>query len=373
MFDRSRAGRFARGGVSPATGRARRGLSAQRRRATLLLLAATLVVATGHAAERLPALGVDLRQSSVSGSSSGGFMAVQFHVAHSSLVRGVGVIAGGPYFCAQESAASAMFNCMQPSTFTPLPATGVLTAFTATFAASGQIDSTTSLVGARVWLFSGTMDRTVSPSVVDGARRYYLEFVPAANVASVDTVPAGHAMVTADAGGACEVTAPPFINDCDFDAAGKLLEHIYGPLAPPAAKPEGQLVRFDQREFANGNAHAVSLADTGFAYVPKACETGGCRAHVAFHGCRQAAESIGEQFVRESGYTRWADSNRLVLLFPQTIARNGWAGGWRGNFVLNPRACWDWWGYTGPAYATRAGPQMRAVRGMLERLAQPLR
>ncbi len=373
MFDRSRAVRFAPGGVSRATGRSRRGLPAPRRRVRALLLTAFLAAATGHAGERLPALGVDLRQTSVSGTSSGGFMAVQFHVAHSSLVRGVGVIAGGPYFCAQGSAAGAMLNCMQPSRFTPMPATEVLAAVTAAFAASGQVDSTANLAGARVWLFSGTMDRTVSPSVVDAARRYYLEFVPAANVASVDTVPAGHAMVTADAGGACEVTTPPFINDCDFDAAGKLLEHIYGALAPPAAKPEGQLVRFDQREFANGNAYAVSLADRGFAYVPKACETGGCRAHVAFHGCRQAAESIGEQFVRESGYMRWADSNRLVLLFPQTSARNGWGGGWGGNFVFNPRACWDWWGYTGPAYATRAGAQIRAVRGMLERLAQPPR
>ncbi len=34
----------------------------------------------------------------VSGISSGGFMAVQFHVAHSSTVGGAGVVAGGPYW-----------------------------------------------------------------------------------------------------------------------------------------------------------------------------------------------------------------------------------------------------------------------------------
>jgi hypothetical protein len=28
--------------------------------------------------------------------------------------------------------------------------------------------------------------------------------------------------------------------------------------------------------------------------------------------------------------------------------------------------CWDWWGYTGPGYR-----QIRAVRAMLDRLAQP--
>lgn len=37
----------------------------------------------------------------VSGISSGGFFAVQFHVAFSALVQGAGVIAGGPYFASQ--------------------------------------------------------------------------------------------------------------------------------------------------------------------------------------------------------------------------------------------------------------------------------
>jgi hypothetical protein len=27
--------------------------------------------------------------------------------------------------------------------------------------------------------------------------------------------------------------------------------------------------------------------------------------------------------------------------------------------------CWDWWGYEGEAYATQAGPQVRAVRSMI--------
>ena len=46
--------------------------------------------------ERLPAIAADLSQTSTSGISSGGYMAVQLHVAYSSLVIGVGVLAGGP-------------------------------------------------------------------------------------------------------------------------------------------------------------------------------------------------------------------------------------------------------------------------------------
>jgi hypothetical protein len=50
-------------------------------------------------AASLPSFGIDIYQTSVSGVSSGGAMAVQMHVAHSSIMRGVGVIAGVAYGC----------------------------------------------------------------------------------------------------------------------------------------------------------------------------------------------------------------------------------------------------------------------------------
>ena len=45
-------------------------------------------------------LALDPERISLSGLSAGAFMAQQFHVAHSSHVIGVGLIAGGPYRCA---------------------------------------------------------------------------------------------------------------------------------------------------------------------------------------------------------------------------------------------------------------------------------
>ena len=43
-------------------------------------------------------------ESSISGISSGAFMAVQFGTAWSSVIKGVGVVAGGPFYCAQAQA-----------------------------------------------------------------------------------------------------------------------------------------------------------------------------------------------------------------------------------------------------------------------------
>jgi hypothetical protein len=50
------------------------------------------------ALDPLPALKADASNVTVSGLSSGGFIAVQFHVAHSTTVRGAGILAAGPYY-----------------------------------------------------------------------------------------------------------------------------------------------------------------------------------------------------------------------------------------------------------------------------------
>ncbi|HEX6266216.1 MAG TPA: PHB depolymerase family esterase [Burkholderiales bacterium] len=105
------------------------------------------------------------------------------------------------------------------------------------------------------------------------------------------------------------------------------------------------------------------MGDEGHVYVPRACEAQRCRVHVAFHGCRQTTEDIGDRFAREAGYNGWAEANRLIVLYPQAIKRY-WG-------IYNPRGCWDWWGYTGAAYATKEGAQIRAVKAMLERLSAP--
>src|SRR5437763_7351370 len=170
-------------------------------------------------------------------------------------------------------------------------------------------------------------------------------------------------MVTERAGTDCNASEPPFIIHCNYDAAGGLLRSLLGALAAPAAQPNGRLLAFDQRRYAGRDAHAIAMDDTGFLYVPGRCARERCRVHVAFHGCRQGAGEIGERFVREAGYNRWADTNALVILYPQAIKRYS-------PFVFNPRGCWDWWGYTGAEYHTQRAPQMRAVMAMLDRLGE---
>jgi poly(3-hydroxybutyrate) depolymerase len=338
--------------------------------ALLLLL---LFAGAGAAAPPLPGLAASTDDVTVSGISAGGYMAVQFQVAYSGIVRGAGVVAGGPYYCAEGSLRRALGNCMAPSG-NALPPTAAETMQTvARLAAADRIDQVRNLRDDRVWLLAGGNDKTVLPPVMEALEAFYRATLPADAIRFVKVPEAGHAMLSvADPqANACPTSASPFINRCqEIDAAGKLLAHLLGPLQAPAATPAGEMIVFDQRPFVRGRTIDASLADEGYAFVPASCRGGGCRIHVAFHGCLQDAGEIGRRFVDGAGYNGWAASNHIVVLYPQTVRRFGLAFG-SFRWQLNPKGCWDWWGYTGANYHTRDSVQMCAVRAMIGALGLP--
>ena len=236
----------------------------------------------------------------------------------------------------------------------PIPVASLVST-TRNWAASGQLDAVDNLNASKVYLFSGTQDSAVRPPVMDDLLAYYRNFVPAANILYHNHLPAEHAMVTEDYGGGCSLKAPPYINDCDFDLAGALLQQLYGTLnARNDGALTGSFVEYDQTAFVTGHG----MAGTGWVYVPQACAGGArCKLHVALHGCKQNTADIGQQFIRNTGYNRWADSNQIVVLYPQT-----------GASAIN--SCWDWWGYDRADYARKSGPQMAAVKAMVDRVSE---
>lgn len=317
-----------------------------------VLASTVLAAASAYAAVPLPALTIDPNEVSVSGLSAGGFMAVQMHVAYSATFkRGAGVVAGGPFYCAEGSVVNATGRCMTHATTIPVAS---LVATTNSWAASGFVDPVSNLNASKVYLFSGTSDNTVKPAVMNDLKTYYASFVPASNTVYTNTIGAGHAMVTDDYGGACSTTASPYINNCGFDLAGEILKHIHGPLnARNNGTLSGSFSEFTQSSFVTGHG----MATTGWVYVPASC-TGGasCKLHVVFHGCKQSTTDVAQQYVRNTGYNRWADSNGMVVLYPQTGA-----GATNG--------CWDWWGYDSSNYSKKSGPQMAAVKAMVTQLS----
>lgn len=290
-------------------------------------------------------------------------MAVQMHVAFSATLVGAGIIAGGPFYCTHGSRFTLWFylyQCTHPFFWVPAPNAVRLARAAQDFAASGAIDELRHLRSDRVYIFSGGNDYVVTRDVVNQTRAFY-RFVGLAdrNIVYVRNALAGHAILTKGYGNACFATATPFINDCDYDQAGAILEQIYGKLNPPVpAIDDGELREFSQTEFISG-AGTHSMSDVGYVYVPRSCLQGSlCKVHVVFHGCQQAAESVDDAVYRRAGYNNWAASNNIIVLYPQLIATRS-----------NPDGCWDWWGYDSAYYYSKQGPQMVAVMAMIKRLA----
>lgn len=323
----------------------------------------------------LPPLGAQIDATSVSGISSGAYMAGQFEMAHAKIVVGAAIIAGGPYGCSQSIFAEALptpgteflnlSKAINGCMLNNLALWGVADPNTLadkarTRADRGEIDPIQDVLGDRVYLFTGTQDRTVVPAIVKSAAEFYSALgLPKDNIKLIETVPAGHAFVTPDKGGACDRSQSPYVVDCDYDQAEALLTHIYGKLEAPSTSAQGSWVEFDQRPFTQ-DLSPDGMADSGVIYIPEACKSQtGCRIHVAYHGCAQNREMVGDTFIKETGFARWADTNRIIVLFPQTQTT-----------PLNPQGCWDWWGYTGSGYLTRRAPQIIAVFRMIEALGQ---
>jgi hypothetical protein len=333
-------------------------------------------------------------QSSVSGLSSGAFMTVQLHLAHSSSFTGVGIIAGGPFRCAESFRGAAMlaedayvqnalYICMNPLVPQTGPNAERLAELARMTAAADEIDAIEHLADHRVYIFTGSRDEVVYSDVVARTRRFYeLLGVGADQIAYHDHVPAGHSIITDNPEDSpLAANEPPYINHGGFMQSHDILRHVYGTLKPPSEQLSGRLHRFDQTEFFGGEPRA-SMSGYGYAYVPRAVEEGApARVHIALHGCKQGYNYVnyvngrpdirnvppyGNRYVTTTGYNHIADSNNIIVLYPQ-------AQGTDDGATQNPDGCWDWWGYTStnprqPDYYSRSAIQIQAIHGMLSRL-----
>jgi poly(3-hydroxybutyrate) depolymerase len=316
-----------------------------------MLLLACCCAMSGPAAT---AADLDPGRVTVSGISSGAYLATQAHLALSGRISGAALLAGGPYGCAEGNLAHALGRCISGTQLE----TGPLGERARAAAAAGGIDPLEKLADDRVWLFHGQADAVVNAAVMTATRDFYAAFMPTASISLVDDVPVAHGWPTRDQGGPCGEMGADYINACDYDAAGALLQFLYGPLQPPVPAREGGLQPLDQAAIVPAGG---SFAAAGFAYIPAACEAAAaeCRLHLDFHGCRQGKEFIEDRFASQSGLNDWAESNAIVVLYPQVESS-----------MFNPQGCWDWWGYTGAEYDQKTGKQIAGVAALIDAWSQ---
>ena len=324
------------------------------------------------AASPLPTYRIAPGRIVVAGISSGGAMAVQMSVAYSRIFKGAAIYAGVPYYCAQDSEATALTSCEQN-----LPAISLapLESTTKQYAKQRLIDPLAFLHEQRIYLWSGLLDVTVQQAVMNELAQYYKDLH--AHVLHYDNnFNAAHGWESPYGTDMCNEEATPYVVLChDSDRSGGgdsnpydseqiWMSEFFGKLKPKnTGTLTGSLLSFDQNEFApNDEASSIGLDTTGYAFVPQQCASGkrACGLILALHGCNQYYGTIGSAFIDNAGINQWADTNNIVVLYPQTIMS-----------TANPEGCWDWWGYLNdPNYAQKSGPQMQALYLMVNRASR---
>ena len=94
-----------------------------------------------------------------------------------------------------------------------------------------------------------------------------------------------------------------------------------------------------------------------------------CRLHVALHGCQQNYDTIGDKYIKNTGITRWADTNSIIVLFPQTKVDSASHPTSASGSLANSNGCWDWIGWYGTNFAQKAGTQMAAIKAMVDQVS----
>merc|ERR1719334_416191 len=247
-----------------------------------------------------------------------------------------------------------------------------LEALTDDFATDGDIDDPANIAHQNVYLFSGRKDITVLSGVVADTAKYLQSF--GANTHFDTSQNCAHGFVTNFYGNKCGALASePFIIDCGYDLAGKILQFIFndslnGPLDVHSV-PYANVLSLNQSAFVplGWTASQISVSSLAYAYVASNCSiapmSAKCRLHVAFHGCQQTLDSalsmgtkFNDTFVRRTGCNAWTETNDLVVLYPQAKVKA----------MTNPNGCWDWWGYNTRDYAFKNGKQMQMVHNMID-------
>ena len=151
------------------------------RLALLLLALATLTASKIPPGSDIPPVNVNPANLTVSGISSGAFMAIQLQTTFSKSIYGVAALAGGPFWCAEDNIAVALTSCMTQG---ELILVDELATIMVSTAATGFIDPLKNLERTRLWLLSASQDTVVKLNVVKKAEELYavFQFDPASQV-----------------------------------------------------------------------------------------------------------------------------------------------------------------------------------------------
>ncbi len=263
----------------------------------------------------------------------------------------------------------------------------------AEFEKQNLINPLVSIRNQKILLYQGQNDSVVNPQMAEKLSEFYLQNGVSPQSLMQITRPGGHNFPTDKVGlNSCATEKTPYVSSCNFNLAEKILAHLTGikELKRTEIKASTELLKVVSQD-RSGLTRPRSLAPYGYLAASEKClkNPDSCHLHVALHGCemsdaydatfdsryvkaaragyyqmRTKANSFqlsplpyieqkkngmaGLKFAQASGYLDYVEANDLMVLFPQTDITEL-------NYPLNPKGCWDWYGWTGADYATNRG------------------
>ncbi len=306
---------------------------------------------------------------SVSGFSSGGFMAVQMGTIFSSEISAVGTAAGGFFYCAENhlqekieegkrapflgtrnlflfqnnpgilsdvftgrafrldvnnwvSPAAGNPNytsvsiCMQNPKMASLPSLKE-------FEEKGLIDSIENLKNQRIYIYHGKSDALIHPEMSKRLKEYYISNGVDERQIQLKNISGGHNIPTNNSKlGSCQSQTFPYLSSCDFNMAEELLKQMTGDSLARAEANLSHLYRVDQNlipvneglKVEDWKSPASSLGAYGYLYANDAClkKPGSCKLHIALHGCEMSDSFDPQLDLRYSGQVAQSQVVNLV-------------------------------------------------------------
>ncbi len=275
------------------------------------------------------------------------------------------------------------------------------------FEAKGLIQPVHHISKQKILIYQGSLDSVVQPAMADRLAEFYAHVgVPPENVKMV-LKPGGHNFPTNKKGlNACTAEKIPYVSSCNYNFAEEILVHTAGITDLQPASGVKNLQNFLKKVSQNrdGFVRPKSLSEYGYLAASQNCLQApeSCHLHVALHGCEMSDDfdpvfdkrfvrSVrlgyiymrtkesswplsplpyieqkkraggGLKFALNSGFLDYVEKNNVMVLFPQTAITED-------NYPLNPKGCWDWFGWTGHQYATNQGVEPQWLMAWIQQL-----
>lgn len=318
----------------------------------------------------------DQSQYTISGISSGGFMASQMATIFSSQFSGVGTVAGGFYYCAEdylpkkvkadaatigttdlflfEPTKQILSDTLNPfvlftgaktgSWFRPQKGNPIYqsvavcmgnpdeanfsTDYLKANAENKLVDDLSNLSSQKVFIYHGKVDSVLNINMQEHLKDYYLSIgVKETNIVTL-TGEGSHNFPTDRKDGIkCGSEEIPYVSSCNLNLAGLMLAHLFDEKIIRTEIKKEHLYVVDQtldllniaKKENEWATPAPSVAPYGYLYASENCLNNpqSCHLHIALHGCKMS-DSYNEDF--QTQYQNQVSNYRIVSM----RSRNEW-------------------------------------------------